>query len=62
LPTIDAAPERPRGVAREPERGDPERDRDDQDAGEHARDQVRQREPPPGEDEPQDVADGAHAS
>src|SRR5215204_3884069 len=37
-----------------------ERDRDDQQAGDHACDQVEEREPPAGEDEPQDVAGGLH--
>jgi hypothetical protein len=51
----DAAAERPQRVAGEAERRDAERDRDDQDAGEGAGDGVGERQPPAGEDEPQDV-------
>jgi hypothetical protein len=58
----DAAAERPQRVAGEAERRDAERDRDDQDAGEGAGDGVGERQPPAGEDEPQDVPENARFS
>src|SRR5699024_6966568 len=61
----DLAPERPDHEARDPERGDAERDRHDEDAGEHAGEQVPQEQGPPGGEQPDDVQDqgedGAHA-
>src|SRR6185369_13755872 len=58
----DGAAEGPQRVAGEAERGDAERDRHDQDAGEQPAQEVVQRQPPAGEEEPEDVADGAHPS
>ena len=56
----DRPPERPEDVAGQPEGRDAERDGDDQHHGNQAREDVPEGEPPPGEQEPQDVAQGAH--
>src|SRR5690606_39953883 len=57
-----AAPERPQGVGGDAEGGDAERHRDDQDAADDPGHGVSDGQPEPGEDQPDDVQNGAHAS
>src|SRR5690606_18231054 len=62
VPEHGAAPERPQHEVRQPERGDPERDGDDEDARGHAGDDVEEGQPPPGEQQPQHVTQGPHGA
>ena len=56
----DRAAERPQRVGRDAQRGESERDRDDQDEADQRRQQVAQRQPQAAEDQPDDIQDQAH--
>jgi len=59
-PLHHAAPEWPEGVIGDPERGDSERDRDDEYTADHARDDVSEGHPDPAKQQPDNVEYGAH--
>src|SRR5262249_29162005 len=62
-PAIDAAPERPQYIARDPEGGDPERDRDDeeeQDEADQAGHGVADGHPDAAQHQPDDVQNDPH--